>query len=153
MRKAAEPTLNFYLFVGKSQNWCSHVCLQISSLPIPPPNLLAISALCHHSDGGLGFHRACIHLYSEDLLKADPEMKQPLRCHRPHFRNSLNVVNKDIDFIVRLHKQGPHWDIGIDAGWICNGWKNKETWKASSVCFRYVRGDPSDKSCVETNES
>lgn len=32
--------------------------------------------------------------------------------------NSLNAVNKDTDFIVRLHKQGPPWEIGIDAGWI-----------------------------------
>lgn len=62
--------------------------------------------------------------------------------------NSLNAVNKDIDFIVRLHKQGPPWDIGIDAGWIWSGWRNKQAWKASDV-----RGDPGDKSCVETNES
>lgn len=73
--RLAESSSSFHLFVGESQDWYLYtICLEIKFLA-QFTNLHATSLLCHHSDRGLGSPRACIRLYSEDLLKTDPEMK------------------------------------------------------------------------------
>lgn len=74
-KRLLRPFSSFHLFVEESHNWCLYtICLQISFLA-HFANLHATSSLYHHSGRGHGFPRACIHLYSEDLLKSDPKMK------------------------------------------------------------------------------
>lgn len=69
------PLFYLHLFcLGKLESVLTHHLLR-DQLPSQFINLHATSSLFHHSDSSLWFPSAWVHLYSEDLLKIDPEMK------------------------------------------------------------------------------